>query len=48
MNFSVKPLLLCPTSADKDHKGKFSVPVLDVESRQLVLEANETLLLNCR
>ncbi|XP_072234303.1 vascular endothelial growth factor receptor 1 isoform X3 [Leuresthes tenuis] len=32
----------------KDLKGKFSVPLLDVKSRQLVLEANQTLLLNCR
>ncbi|XP_061569530.1 vascular endothelial growth factor receptor 1 [Cololabis saira] len=33
---------------DKDQKGKFSVPLLDIGSRQLVLEANQTLLLNCR
>ncbi|KAM9712753.1 vascular endothelial growth factor receptor 1 isoform 1-T1 [Menidia menidia] len=33
---------------DKDQKGKFSVPLLDVKSRQLVIEANQTLLLNCR
>ncbi|KAM4533573.1 vascular endothelial growth factor receptor 1 isoform 2-T2 [Odontesthes bonariensis] len=33
---------------DKEQKGKFSVPLLDVKSRQLVLEANQTLLLNCR
>ncbi|XP_037550025.1 vascular endothelial growth factor receptor 1 [Nematolebias whitei] len=31
---------------EKD-KGKFNVPVLDVTSRQLVLEVNQTLLLNC-
>uniref|UniRef100_A0A674DPM9 receptor protein-tyrosine kinase n=1 Tax=Salmo trutta TaxID=8032 RepID=A0A674DPM9_SALTR len=29
-------------------KGKFSVPVLDVKSRQLVLEANQTLTIHCR
>uniref|UniRef100_A0A3Q3A5K3 receptor protein-tyrosine kinase n=1 Tax=Kryptolebias marmoratus TaxID=37003 RepID=A0A3Q3A5K3_KRYMA len=34
-------------SADEDKK-RFRVPVLDVKSRQLVLEANQTLLLHCR
>ncbi|XP_056155061.1 vascular endothelial growth factor receptor 1 isoform X1 [Lampris incognitus] len=29
-------------------KGKFSVPSLDVKTRQLVLQANQTLQLNCR
>uniref|UniRef100_A0A4W5K9K5 Platelet-derived growth factor receptor-like protein n=1 Tax=Hucho hucho TaxID=62062 RepID=A0A4W5K9K5_9TELE len=29
-------------------KGKFSVPVLDVKSQQLVLEANQTLTIHCR
>lgn len=33
-------------STDKDKK--FSTPLLDVKSRQLVLEANKTLVLNCR
>ncbi|XP_068603807.1 vascular endothelial growth factor receptor 1 [Brachionichthys hirsutus] len=33
---------------DKDQKGKYSVPVLDVETRQLVLDTNKTLLLSCR
>lgn len=31
-----------------DHKGKFSIPVLDVKSKQLVLNVNQTLVLNCR
>ncbi|XP_047424727.1 vascular endothelial growth factor receptor 1 isoform X3 [Mugil cephalus] len=31
---------------DKDHKGRF--PRLDVQSQQLVVDANQTLLLNCR
>ncbi|XP_041824241.1 vascular endothelial growth factor receptor 1 isoform X2 [Melanotaenia boesemani] len=51
MNF-VLLCLLCGLygvfGKDKDQKGKFSIPVLDVRSRQLVLEANQTLLLNCR
>uniref|UniRef100_UPI003AADEB64 vascular endothelial growth factor receptor 1 n=1 Tax=Centroberyx gerrardi TaxID=166262 RepID=UPI003AADEB64 len=29
-------------------KRKYSVPLLDVEARQLVVEANQTLLVNCR
>ncbi|XP_029955834.1 vascular endothelial growth factor receptor 1 isoform X4 [Salarias fasciatus] len=33
---------------DKDQKGRFSVPILDVKARQLVLEADQTLLLSCR
>ncbi|RVE58758.1 hypothetical protein OJAV_G00197900 [Oryzias javanicus] len=32
----------------KDQTGKFSVPHLDVRSQQMVLEADQTLLLNCR
>ncbi|XP_047205627.1 vascular endothelial growth factor receptor 1 isoform X2 [Girardinichthys multiradiatus] len=32
---------------DKEQKGRFSVPLLDVKSQQLVLEANKTLMLNC-
>ncbi|KAM9839361.1 LOW QUALITY PROTEIN: vascular endothelial growth factor receptor 1 [Aulostomus maculatus] len=33
---------------EKEQKGKYSVPILDVETRQLVLDTNQTLLLNCR
>lgn len=33
---------------DKDQKGRFSVPLLDVKAPQLILDANQTLLLNCR
>ncbi|TMS16886.1 Vascular endothelial growth factor receptor 1 [Larimichthys crocea] len=33
---------------DKEQKGKYSVPILDVKTRQLVLDINQTLLLNCR
>ncbi|XP_070709059.1 vascular endothelial growth factor receptor 1 [Pempheris klunzingeri] len=33
---------------DKDQKGKYSVPILDVKTRQLVLDTNQTLLLSCR
>lgn len=32
----------------KEPKGKFSTPVLDVKTQQLVLETNQTLQLNCR
>ncbi|XP_029935596.1 vascular endothelial growth factor receptor 1 isoform X2 [Myripristis murdjan] len=32
----------------KESKGKYSLPLLDVKARQLVLETNQTLLLNCR
>uniref|UniRef100_A0A8D0CQA1 receptor protein-tyrosine kinase n=1 Tax=Sander lucioperca TaxID=283035 RepID=A0A8D0CQA1_SANLU len=32
----------------KDQKGKYSVPILDVKTRQLVLDTNQTLLLSCR
>lgn len=32
----------------KDHKGKYSVPTLDVTSQQLVLDAKQTLRLSCR
>uniref|UniRef100_A0A672J3L6 receptor protein-tyrosine kinase n=1 Tax=Salarias fasciatus TaxID=181472 RepID=A0A672J3L6_SALFA len=35
-------------SGYKDQKGRFSVPILDVKARQLVLEADQTLLLSCR
>uniref|UniRef100_A0A8C4DM90 receptor protein-tyrosine kinase n=1 Tax=Dicentrarchus labrax TaxID=13489 RepID=A0A8C4DM90_DICLA len=41
-------LILSPASADKDQKGKYSVPILDVKTRHLVLDINQTLLLNCR
>uniref|UniRef100_A0A3B4F115 receptor protein-tyrosine kinase n=1 Tax=Pundamilia nyererei TaxID=303518 RepID=A0A3B4F115_9CICH len=33
---------------DKDQKGRFSVPLLDVKTRQQVLDANQMLTLNCR
>ncbi|XP_037312209.2 vascular endothelial growth factor receptor 1 isoform X2 [Pungitius pungitius] len=33
---------------DKDQKGKYRVPRLDVKSRQLVLDTNQTLVLSCR
>ncbi|XP_057179005.1 vascular endothelial growth factor receptor 1 isoform X2 [Triplophysa rosa] len=32
----------------KDPKGKFSSPVLDVTEKQLIIETNQTLQLNCR
>lgn len=41
-------LIFSPTTADKEPKGKYSVPILNVATRQLVLDANQTLLLNCR
>ncbi|XP_068199661.1 vascular endothelial growth factor receptor 1 [Antennarius striatus] len=33
---------------DKDQRGKYSIPILDVESQQLVLDTNQTLQLHCR
>ncbi|XP_029005341.1 vascular endothelial growth factor receptor 1 isoform X2 [Betta splendens] len=33
---------------DKEQKGKYSVPVLNVETQQLVLNASDSLLLSCR
>ncbi|XP_059182502.1 vascular endothelial growth factor receptor 1 isoform X2 [Centropristis striata] len=33
---------------DKDQKGKYSIPILDVKARQLVYDTNQTLLLSCR
>ncbi|XP_022600071.1 vascular endothelial growth factor receptor 1 [Seriola dumerili] len=33
---------------DKEHKGKYSVPILDVKTQQLVVDTNQTLLLGCR
>ncbi|XP_038583827.1 vascular endothelial growth factor receptor 1 isoform X1 [Micropterus salmoides] len=51
MNF-ILICLLCGLygvrAKDKDQKGKYSVPILDVKSRQLILDANQTLLLGCR
>ncbi|CDR00617.1 unnamed protein product, partial [Oncorhynchus mykiss] len=41
-------LFSLPGKVDREPKGKFSVPVLDVKSRQLVLEANQTLTIHCR
>ncbi|KAK2859469.1 hypothetical protein Q5P01_004089 [Channa striata] len=32
----------------KEQKGKWSVPMLDVKTQQLVLDTNQTLLLSCR
>lgn len=31
-----------------DQKGRFSIPVLDVKSKQLILNTSQTLVLNCR
>lgn len=31
-----------------DQKGRFSIPVLDVKSKQVILNTNQTLVLNCR
>ncbi|KAF7668857.1 hypothetical protein LDENG_00279670 [Lucifuga dentata] len=52
MNF-VFFFLLCGLSCGvfgkgKELKGKYSVPSLDVKTQQLVLDTNQTLLLNCR
>ncbi|XP_074549485.1 vascular endothelial growth factor receptor 1 isoform X2 [Halichoeres trimaculatus] len=33
---------------DKEHKGKYSVPILDVKTRQMVVDINQTLQLGCR
>uniref|UniRef100_A0A3P8TQT1 receptor protein-tyrosine kinase n=1 Tax=Amphiprion percula TaxID=161767 RepID=A0A3P8TQT1_AMPPE len=35
-------------NCDKDQKGKFSVPLLDVKTQHLVLNVNQTLLISCR
>ncbi|XP_076014307.1 vascular endothelial growth factor receptor 1 isoform X2 [Genypterus blacodes] len=50
---SVFICLLCGLSCgvfgkSKELKGKYSVPILDVKTRELVLDTNQTLLLNCR
>ncbi|XP_030254120.1 vascular endothelial growth factor receptor 1 isoform X2 [Sparus aurata] len=51
MNF-ILICLLCGLygvlAKDKDQKGKYSVPILDVKSRELVLDTNQTLQLSCR
>ncbi|XP_032360311.1 vascular endothelial growth factor receptor 1 [Etheostoma spectabile] len=51
MNF-IPICLLCGLygvlAKDKDQKGKYSVPLLDVKTRQLVLNINQTLQLGCR
>ncbi|XP_034718603.1 vascular endothelial growth factor receptor 1 isoform X2 [Etheostoma cragini] len=51
MNF-IPICLLCGLygvlAKDKDQKGKYSVPILDVKTRQLVLNINQTLQLSCR
>ncbi|XP_067434475.1 vascular endothelial growth factor receptor 1 isoform X1 [Thunnus thynnus] len=51
----MKTILICllcglygVLAKDKEPRGKYSVPILDVKTRQLVLDANQTLLLNCR
>uniref|UniRef100_A0AAR2KA78 receptor protein-tyrosine kinase n=2 Tax=Pygocentrus nattereri TaxID=42514 RepID=A0AAR2KA78_PYGNA len=44
-------VILCGLSScvtAKEAKGKFSAPILDVNDKQLVLEKNQTLQLNCR
>lgn len=33
---------------EKEQKGKYSVPNLDVKARQLLLDINQTLIINCR
>lgn len=33
---------------DKEQKGKYSVPNLDVKTKQLVVDTNQTILLSCR
>nr|XP_020455714.1 vascular endothelial growth factor receptor 1 isoform X2 [Monopterus albus] len=51
MNF-ILICLLCGLydvlARDKEQKGKYSVPILNVKARQLVLDTNQTLLLSCR
>ncbi|XP_034024936.1 vascular endothelial growth factor receptor 1 [Thalassophryne amazonica] len=41
-------LSCCVLAKDKELKGKYSAPILDVKTRELVLEAKQVLLLNCR
>uniref|UniRef100_A0A4W6DRA7 receptor protein-tyrosine kinase n=1 Tax=Lates calcarifer TaxID=8187 RepID=A0A4W6DRA7_LATCA len=41
-------VLLNGASTGNNDKGKYSVPVLDVKTRQLVLATNHTLVLGCR
>uniref|UniRef100_A0A671TXM8 receptor protein-tyrosine kinase n=1 Tax=Sparus aurata TaxID=8175 RepID=A0A671TXM8_SPAAU len=45
-NFHMMKVLIF--SVYKDQKGKYSVPILDVKSRELVLDTNQTLQLSCR
>lgn len=33
---------------DKDQKGKYSIPILDVKTRQLIMDTNQMLQLSCR
>uniref|UniRef100_A0A665USX7 receptor protein-tyrosine kinase n=1 Tax=Echeneis naucrates TaxID=173247 RepID=A0A665USX7_ECHNA len=40
--------LLSSLFADKEQKGKYSVPILNVKTRQLVLDTNQTLMIDCR
>ncbi|KAL1006502.1 hypothetical protein UPYG_G00073180 [Umbra pygmaea] len=39
---------LAKGKADREPKGKFSIPALDVKSGPIVLEANQTLTITCR
>lgn len=41
-------LILSSVSADKAQKRNYSVPILDVKAKQLVLDTNQPLLLSCR
>ncbi|XP_060717273.1 vascular endothelial growth factor receptor 1 isoform X1 [Tachysurus vachellii] len=41
-------LTSCVLTKDADSKGRFSSPVLDVTERQIILEKNQILQLNCR
>lgn len=41
-------IILSCVFADKEERGKYRVPMLNVKTRQLVLEANQSLQLICR
>ncbi|KAM6971481.1 vascular endothelial growth factor receptor 1 [Tautogolabrus adspersus] len=51
MNF-ILICLLCglygTLAKNEEQKGKYSVPILDVKTRQLILDVNQTLQLSCR
>lgn len=36
------------SSSVLDQKGRLSIPVLDVKAKQLILNTNQKLVLNCR